>query len=113
MCCLFSPGATFFRHISGTHQISRRNKNGTKIHEIFKIFQERQNVQENIKISRSAFLKFCKNTYDFPGEKSYNKNRSNFPGKFSQKKTVKNKLSQNFIRTYDFPGDHTPRTDNL
>ena len=30
------------------------------------IFQERQNVLEQIKISR----KFCKNTYDFPGEKN-------------------------------------------
>ena len=85
------------------------------VQEHIKIFQERQNLQEHIKISRRAFSKLCKNTYDFPGAKNiikkdqifqemlskilleqirfsrrkkYHKNRSNFPGE----------LSQNFVR---------------
>ena len=48
-----------------------RNDLFKEIKVTYETFQERQNVLEYIKISRTALSKFRKNTYDFPGGKSF------------------------------------------
>ena len=42
------------------------------------IFQEKEKPKEQIKFSRRAFIKFCKNRYDFPGEHTPNNNNRYF-----------------------------------
>ena len=59
-------------------------------------------VQIFVKLPR-WMLWLRKNSYNFPGGKTYHKNRSNFLRAFSR--FCKN--------TYDFLRDHTPRTDIL
>ena len=62
----FFSRSDFFKKISRTHQI----------------FQERQKVLEHIKISRRAFLRFCKNRYDFPGHTPKNRYFAKLPDRW-------------------------------
>ena len=131
----FFSRSDFFKKISRTHQIFQQNqkyyKNTYKFSRRGKMYLNRFRLYQNTSksISRRAFLKFRKNTYNFLGgeniirtdeifheilskisiehirfssRKKNNKNRSNFPGE----------LFQNFVRTDTiFQETIPPRTD--